>query len=369
MPTKLVAAVALLLWLESAAEPVAAIPLFADQYGVTCQKCHTIVPQLNAFGYGFMANGERIPGVMPGPAFPIAAKVNLVDSSAYQGSGPNGEGLPKAIVDEIELFTAGLLGGRGNYFVEQYVVDGGEPGSLRDAWLNVRLNPWEARIPIFVEAGQFTLPLPVDPEALRPSYQHYTIYDQTVGHNPFNFFQDKDGGLFSVGGARRGAELQFFAGPGHDQGSSLATVGTDLMGYAQQVSGPFTLSAYHYQGMRPAGPSSLDRFERTGYAVVFSEGKWTSQSLLQTGWDSSCLPRVGCPSSGGFTQLQYWIGPRLYALGRYEGTSDTVGGFSRDGVLMMGYRPWHNASFTVEDVISHAPQTNNTMNAQLTIGY
>ena len=351
------------------AAPAGAIPLFADQYGVTCQKCHTIVPQLNTFGLGFQANGNRIPGVEPGPAFPIAARVNLVDSSAYQGSGPNGEGLPKAIVDEVELFTAGLLGGRANYFVEQYVVDGGEPGSLRDAWLNVRMNPWEARSPISLQAGQFTLPLPVDPESLRPSYQHYTIYDQTVGNNPFNFFDDKDGGLASFGSSRRGAEFQVFAGPGHDRGSSLATVGTDLMGYAQQVLGAFTLSAYHYTGERPAAPDLLDHFERTGYAVVFSEGKWVSQSLLQTGWDSNCLPHVGCASSGGFTQLQYWIGPRLYALGRYEGTSDTVSGFSRDGLLMMGYRPWHNASLTVEDVISHSPQTNNTMNVQLTIGY
>jgi hypothetical protein len=346
-----------------------AIPLFAHQYGVTCQKCHTIIPQLNAFGYSFMANGNRIPGVTPGPAFPIATRLNFVDSSENQGSGPDGAGLPKAIVDEVELFTAGLLGSRGNYFVEQYIVDGGEPGNLRDAWVNVRLNPWEARIPVSLEAGQFTLPLPIDPEALRPTYQHYTIYDQTVGNNPFNFFDDKDGGLLSVGSARRGAQLQLFAGPGHDQGSSLATEGTDLMGYAQQVLGSFTLSAYHYQGQRPAGPSLLDRFQRNGYAVVFTEGKWVSQSLLQTGWDSSCLPNVGCPSSGGFTQLQYWVSPRFYALGRYEGTSDTLGGFSRDGLLMLGYRPWHNASLTVEDVISHTPQTNNTMNIQLTIGY
>lgn len=356
-----------LIWLFGPG-PAAAIPLFADQYGVTCQKCHTIVPQLNDFGRGFMDSGNRIPGVVPGPAFPIAGRVNLVASSAYQGSGPSGSGLPKAIVDELELFTAGLLGGRGSYFVEQYVVDGGEPGSLRDAWLNVRLTPWGARIPASVEAGQFTLPLPIDPEALRPSYQHYTIYDQTVGDNPFDFFDDKDGALLSVGNARRGAQIQLFAGPGYDRGSSLPIVGTDLMGYAQQNLGPFTFSAYHYEGRR-AVASQLDRFERTGYALVFSEGKWVSQSLLQSGWDSNCRPGLGCPSSGGFTQLQYWIGPRLYALGRYEGTSDTLGRFSRDGVLLMGYRPWHNASVTVEDVISHVPQTSNTMNAQLTIGY
>src|ERR1700733_13862730 len=89
----------------AATRPAGAIPLFAAVDGVTRQKSHTIVPQLNKFGYGFLANGYRIPGVGPAPAFPIAARINLVDSSEYQGSGPDGAGLPKAIVDEVELFT------------------------------------------------------------------------------------------------------------------------------------------------------------------------------------------------------------------------------------------------------------------------
>src|SRR5579872_3390622 len=81
--------------------PAAAIPLFAHQYGVTCEKCHSVVPHLNEFGAAFLASGDRIPGVQPGPAFPIAAKGNFVASNVNQGPG-----LPKAVVDEIELFTA-----------------------------------------------------------------------------------------------------------------------------------------------------------------------------------------------------------------------------------------------------------------------
>src|SRR5580658_5252773 len=122
--------------------PAPAVPLFAHQYGVTCEKCHSVIPHLNEFGAAFQAFGDRIPGVQPGPAFPISTKANLLDSSANQGDGPNGAGLPKAIVDEIELFTTGAIGTRGTYFVEQYAVDGGERGLTRDAWVNTRLNPW-----------------------------------------------------------------------------------------------------------------------------------------------------------------------------------------------------------------------------------
>jgi hypothetical protein len=346
-----------------------AIALFAHQYGVTCQKCHTVIPQLNAFGAAFMANGYRIRGVGPGPALPISLRINLVDSSAYQGIGPNDAGLPKAIVDEVELFAAGLIGSRGSYLVEQYVVDGGEPGLLRDAWVDYRINPWQAHIPVSLQAGSFTLPLPVDPETFRETYQHYTLYDQTVGINPFNFFDPKVGAKLTVGSVLRGTSVQIFAGPGHDRQSGLTTVGTDLMGYAQDVIGPLSPSVYHYEGTRPDGPALLDRFQRNGYGLTVNVGKWTSESVIQTGWDSSCLPHAVCPSSGGFTQLRYAIGPHLYALGRYEGTDDPIGGFSRDGVLLMGYRPTHNSSLTIEDVVTHAPQTTNTMNLQLTVGY
>ena len=161
----------LLAWAALAAkpEPAPAIPVFAHQYEVTCDKCHSVIPHLNEFGAAFMANGYRIPGVKPGPAFPISAKTNLVDSSQNQGDGPNGAGLPKAIVDEVEIFTAGAIGSRASYLVEQYAVDGGLPGLTRDAWAIDRLNPWDAKIPLYVQAGSFTLPLPVDPETFRDS--------------------------------------------------------------------------------------------------------------------------------------------------------------------------------------------------------
>ena len=114
---------------------------------------------------------------------------------------------------------------------------------------------------------------------------------------------------------------------------------------------------------------------RQGYAVVFNEGKWTSETLLQTGWDSS-FNGIGYASSGGFTQLRYAFSPRFFALARYEGTNDTSG-FERDTVVLLGYGPTHNSRITIEDVVEHVPysngtlslQTTNTMNLQFTIGY
>jgi hypothetical protein len=336
-------------------------------YGVTCQKCHTVIPHLNEFGLHFLASGDRIPGVQPGPAFPISAKANLLDSSENQGDGPDGEGLPKAIVDEVEVFTAGAIGTRGSFFVEQYAVDGGEHGLLRDAWVNDRINPWDAKVPLYVQAGSFTLPLPVDPETFRETYQDYVLFVQTVGNNPFNFFDPKIGAKVTIGDTLQGPSLQVFTGPGHDRQSGLLTTGEDWMENLSEAVGPFTFTYYHYEGERPDVSTYLDRFVRQGYAMVFLSGKWESDNVIQTGWDSS-FNRIGYASSGGFTQLRYAWAPRWFALARYEGTNDTSG-FERDGVLLLGYGPSHNSRVTLEDVIEHTPATTNTMNLQFTIGY
>ena len=345
-----------------------AIALFAHMYGVSCQKCHTVIPHLNAFGSRFMASGDRIPGVQPGPAIPFSMKVNLVLSSERQGAGPDGAGLPKAIVDEIETFTAGAIGTRGSFFVEQYVVDGGEHGLLRDAWINDRLNPWSARIPLYVQAGSYSLPLPVDPETFRESYQGYTLYEQTVGTNPFNFFDPKVGMKFTAGDTVSGLSAQVFAGPGYDRQSDLAKTGVDVMEYVADAMGPLTPSFYHYEGSRPIG-TPLDRFSRTGWGLVYARGKWTSESVLQTGWDSNDGSGTGAASSGGFTQLRYAFNARFFTLARYEGTNDPTNGFSRDAVALVGFRPTRNARVTIEDVISHAPATQHTLNLQYTVGY
>lgn len=350
--------------------PGTAIPIFSHQYDVACSKCHSVIPHLTPFGAAFMASGYRIPGVKPGPAFPISVKANLLDSSENQGDGPDGAGLPKAIVDEIEFFTAGGIGDRASYLVEQYAVDGGEHGLLRDAWAIDHLNPWDAKIPVQVQAGSFTLPLPVDPETFRDTYADYAPYVQTVGTNPFNFFDPKIGARVQVGNPLQGLNVQLFAGPGHDRQSGVPSTGTDVMFAGQDNLGPFALTAFRYSGTRPVVAGTLDAFQRTGYGLVFDQwGRLSSENVLITGNDSNCGIGGACQSSGGFTQLRYAFNTRLYALGRYEGTSDPVNGFSRDGVVLLGYGPSERSRVTIEDVVSHTPRTTNTMNVQFTIAY
>src|SRR4051794_5085706 len=95
--------------------PAGAIPVFAHRFDLTCQACHTVVPNLTPFGEEFRANGYRIGTLKPRPVFPIAIKLQGEYSSAPADPAAP---LPKFILDEIELLSAGAIGARGAYFVE-----------------------------------------------------------------------------------------------------------------------------------------------------------------------------------------------------------------------------------------------------------
>ena len=86
-------------------------------------------------------------------------------------------------------------------------------------------------------------------------------------------------------------------------------------------------------------------------------GPASLENVLISGNDTDCGLGIGvaCQSSGGFTQLRYAFNRKLFALGRYEGTQDPVNGFTRDGIILLGYGPTQNTRLTIEDVIAHTP--------------
>lgn len=343
---------------------IEAIPYFAHEFGLRCQTCHTVVPHLTEFGEAFEAHGFSLPGLRPQRRFPVAVKINTAYSSEHDPTG-----LPKATLDEVELFVAGTIGKRANFFIEQYAIDGGRPGATRDAWVGYRLTPASARIPIALQAGQFTLPLPVDPESFRETLAHYAIYDQRVGANPFAFFDAKMGGEVRVGAPARGTSVAFLALGGHDAGSQISARGIDTMIAAQHVLGAVTLSAYRYAGKRPL-PGGIDRFSRLGYGVAYRAGPLELASVLQTGFDGYAgASESAIASSGGFAQLRYAFTSRTFAVVRYEGTNDRENGFERQLVPLVGYRLTSNSRLTIEDVLTHDPTAKHALGVQFTVAY
>jgi hypothetical protein len=337
--------------------PASAIPVFAHRYGLSCQTCHTVVPHLTQFGRMFLANGYRIPGMKPKGAFPVAVRVESTYASAGaadpdESSGP----LPKAIVDEVEAFVGGASGSRGSYWVENYFIDGGEQGHLREAWYANRLTPDGAKVPVVARAGQFTLPLPLDPETFRETTQPYLIWGQTAGNNPFSFFPAKAGVQAQIGDPGRALSGSVNFIQGREPGSGLQPNGVDKMLTLERDYGDWTLSAYRYQGTRElqglgyGGTFQVsnvgDSFWRNGYAAGWNHGKTEANAVYQIGHDSSAdLYHDSLMSSGGFVQVRRDLNGHSFALARWDATQDATQ--QRSLTAGIGIRPRSNMRVTL----------------------
>ena len=345
--------------------PAAAIPAFAHHYGFTCQQCHTTIPHLNGFGLRFLRNGFRLPGP-PAREYqvpPLAIATNL----AYT-SEPDPTGLPKATVDEVEVLLGGASG-HFSYFGDFYNVDGGRPGSPRDVWVGYWGTPSDRGAVLRVKAGSLTMPLPVDPETFRETENHYAVFDQTVGNNPFNFFDPHTGGEIAVGNPHRGFDAHLLLLRPHDPHAPLPERGPDTMGYVQWQMPNATLSAYRYGGTRVLGGPD-DAFVRYGFGASGTLHRLTADAVVQNGTDtnadgSGSFMRGG----GGFVQLRWEFSRGLVGVARYDGTQDTAGGFLRSTTVAIDKRVARNARLTVEDVITHMPSTKHTLNAGLVFAY
>lgn len=332
------------------AQPVHALPIFAHRFSLRCEVCHTAIPHLTPFGQAFLEHGYRLPPSFPrNDALPVALKVNLGYSSAADPSG-----LPKTIVDEVELLAGAPIAKRLSYRIEQYVVDGGVPGKTRDAWFSFTTRPdfGDAAPALRVTAGEFTLPLPVDPETQRDTENHYAVFDQTVGANPFDLFDDKIGVDVAYGPSygTGGTGVHALALLGHDAGSGLPSQGLDTMVYAQTGSPDAFVSTYRYDGSRPLGIVA-DRFYRDGAGVTVTTGKASIEALIQRGDDSSADGRgERIASSGGYVQLHWTPSPAMFGVVRYDATSDGSAGAMRSITTSLIFRLLPNARFTIEDV-------------------
>jgi hypothetical protein len=344
------------------AAPADAIPAFSMQTGLQCDACHTSIRGTNELGEAYLRNDFRLGNMGIGGKPVVAVRGQL----AYT-SDPDPSGLPKATVDEVEAFVAARVTPQVSVAGQFYVTDGGRPGSTREAWVQYLSPGTFAGAPLRLTAGSITLPLPVDPETFRQTNQHYAIFDQTVGANPFAFIDPRNAASLAFGNPVRGPSATFVTAQGHDPHSGLPQTGFDRMLQVQEATGGVVLSAYDYQGRRSLGPID-DAFRRRGVGLNVYRGKLAIETLLQTGFDTS--PNgdgVGIASSGGYAQLRYQLPHATFALLRYDGVADTSGSFSRSLTVGMTHLLTRGLRIGAEDVIAHSPQTTNTFN--LTLGF
>ena len=341
-----------------------AIPSFSMQTGLQCDACHNSLRSTNELGESYLRNDLRLPNLGIGGR-PVVA---LRGQFAYT-SEPDPSLLPKATVDEIEAFVSARINREFSVAGQFYLIDGGRNGSTREAWLQYASPGSFAGAPVRATVGSITLPLPVDPETFRQTNQHYAVFDQTVGANPFAFIDPRNAASIALGNPVRGPAMTLVAAQGHDPHSGMAQTGTDRMFQAQEAFGGVVLSIYDYAGRRELGPIG-DNFRRRAFGVNLYRGRLAVETLLQTGFDTS--PNgdgVGVASSGGFLQLRYQLPRGTFAIVRYDGVNDTSGtGFGRSLTIGATRLLSRGVRVGMEDVIRHGPQATHTLNATLGFG-
>lgn len=322
---------------------------FANRTLLSCDACHSVGTQLNAFGKTFRQSGFVIPKLTPKGDAPVSMRGQFAYSSE-----PDSSGLPKAILDEVDFLSSASIGKNISYGSEVYLLDGARIGSARQGWLEYR-SPAKDAVPIRIKAGLLVLPIPVDPEEFRETNAHYALYDQTVGANAFTFFDPHTALSVSLGKETRGTSLTILAVGPHDLQSSLPSGGLDRMLQVRHVAPAYALSAYRYDGNRMLEGGN-DRFWRQGYGASLYRGRLWIDAVMQTGSDSNA-DTGGEPvgSSGGFLQARYQIGKGGFGILRYDGVSDTTGNFGRSMTVALGKR-FGPFRIEFEDQISHQPQ-------------
>jgi hypothetical protein len=323
--------------------PAHATSTFARQYGFSCERCHTIVPALNTFGQNFKTNGYRVAGKAVAHTVPLSTSI----LTTYESR--DGDSHARTSVDEWRVQSGGALGPALTYYIEQYVLDGGAPGSLDQAWVQYDSNTAHpiAKTDVRVRAGRLYLPLPVYADTYRPTLNPYGIFEQTVGDNSFSLGDEYNALDVAIGSDYDRASIHAFA--------SSSTAGL----FAHQNVGAVTLSAYRIAG-RSGVDNATDAFWRQGLvaAVQSKTLKWTN--ALQNGYDSNPVrTATGEWSSGGFSELQLSVRGGMMAVERFDATFGG-GAAERSLTSTLMFRLTENSRLTLEDVLhdgSHHLQT------------
>jgi hypothetical protein len=159
-----------ILFFASAAAPARAIPIFAQRYHLKCGQCHSVLPELNAFGNYFRNHGYRLP--LPEHGTTIFAIRYQMEYDKEPSEGAR------------RWTPGGILLGSGNLgpitaFLHYNFGAGGGPAAtylLFGAGYN-------AHTQTLYRGGLFELPLAQSPGQRLDDLQQYGYYGAHVGLN------------------------------------------------------------------------------------------------------------------------------------------------------------------------------------------
>lgn len=353
------------------AEMVKAIPSFARKYQTSCVTCHTIYPQLNAFGEAFRINGYQFPvddeevtkeklvplgaeankKVFPNAVWPnsipSAMPISLRGLSGFQISTEDGATTSQFVLPSLQVLAAGTFGKDISIWAGATLFNDGMVGNIDNFFVKFDniLTDWLPEKALYIRVGQFI------PELVPFASHHRGVTMSPYAMNTYNpemgttFEAGHSHGAaahFGIEGFQVGAEASgviasrlryvagFINGSGieDDPNSSrdfygrlaykiggLAYDGTSKDSIYNNEETSFSLGVFGYKGVG-TGKDTIDfNFSRFGSDINFSYKKFTLIGGVIIG---NLSTNDSLNYNLLFCEANYMFYPWLMGLLRYE---------------------------------------------------
>jgi hypothetical protein len=290
------------------------MPIFAQRYHLSCETCHTVIPELNSFGQYFRNHGYQLPLPRHGTTgvalrYQLEYQVDPVNSRRY---APGGVLLSNFDIGKISAFVHYNLGA------------GGGPAGLYLGYLAT----YDAHTQMLYRAGLFELPLAQSPGQRLDDLQQYGYYGAHVGLNDLTLASPRWGAQAerTIGVAVVDAVMDFGEFKGAPYGGAPVPTGDTTSAAAPEfglfakalVAQSVWVGGEAMTGTRSivltGKPAFDDAYDRDGVYAEWRRGPFELQGEQWWGRDFDADgfgTLVG--SAGGYMRAKYYIGPGEHA--------------------------------------------------------
>lgn len=329
---------------------VQAVPIFAQRYHLSCETCHTVLPELNKFGLQFRARGYQLP--IPKHGTTVAAIRYQMEWEVTPPAGNRRFTPGGVLLSNVDI-------GRISAFVHYNLGAGGGPAGLFLGYLAT----YNEHTKTLYWAGLFELPLAQSPGQRLDDLQPYGFYGTHVGLNDLSLSSPRWGvqaertigvtriDLTADMGEFKGAAYGGKPTPTGETSSAAAPelglfANVPVMG-ALSVGGSVLTGTRHI--VQTAGTSFDDGYARYGLLVHDSFVRFDAQAEQWWGRDAD-VDGFGDAqtSSGGYARLKYYVTPHAYLGVRYDAAANPV--VTRDVVYYGAFQLLPQMRFLLQQV-------------------
>ncbi|MBV9148948.1 MAG: hypothetical protein JO024_03720 [Candidatus Eremiobacteraeota bacterium] len=296
-----------------------AIPLFAQRYQLRCESCHSVLPELNAFGNAFRDAGYRLPLPKHGTTG-VAIRYQM----EYEKDPAPGS---RRFTPGGVLLAAPEIGALNAFLHYNFGAQGGPAGAFLAYVAN-----YNAHTRTLYRAGLFELPLLQSPGQRLDDLTEYGYYGAHVGLNDLSLASPRWGMQIErhIGTVRLNLVTDFGEFKGSAYGGKPLTAQTTVAGSPEGgVFLRFPLlsdvegSAAFLGGERLISNGGLngftDAYERSNLGLHAYAKRLDLQAEQWWGNDSNSDGfGSALGSSGGYVRLKYYPMPHLYFAVRYD---------------------------------------------------